>query len=157
MRSLAWRTCMTRGFIIQVGCIPFDCCIKSRPLISLADIKPANITVNLFENSDGAFEFRNVQITDLEDAVVLPPNARGLDKRLSGNMFWRSPEAWARAVQNTPADIFSFGIVVCSLPTLNTRRDTDKTFVCPPRLYTSGSIGWYSSRTRQIKLRTRRI
>ncbi len=67
-----------------------------------------------FQQTDGTTGFRNVRITDLEDAVVLPPGSLGLGKRLSGNQFWRSPEAWVRAVQNTPADIFSFGLVVCS-------------------------------------------
>jgi hypothetical protein len=61
---------------------------------------------------DGTIGFRNVRITDLEDGVVLPPGSPGLGKRLSGNQVWRSPEAWARAAQHTPSDIFSFGIVV---------------------------------------------
>ncbi|KAH6847158.1 kinase-like domain-containing protein [Chaetomium sp. MPI-CAGE-AT-0009] len=74
------------------------------------DIKPANIMMDSFPQSDGTIGFRNVQITDLEDAVVLPPGSPGLGKRLSGNQFWRSPEAWARGVQHTPSDIFSFGI-----------------------------------------------
>jgi len=68
--------------------------------------------MDLFQHTDGTVEFRNVQITDLEDAVVIPPDSPGLGKRLSGNQFWRSPEAWARATQHTPADIFSFGITV---------------------------------------------
>ncbi|EAQ89672.1 predicted protein [Chaetomium globosum CBS 148.51] len=63
------------------------------------------------KQSDGTLGFRNVQITDLEEAFVVPPNSQGLGKRLSGNQFWRSPEAWARGAQNTSADIFSFGIV----------------------------------------------
>ncbi|KAL2185840.1 kinase-like protein [Thermothelomyces heterothallicus CBS 203.75] len=75
------------------------------------DIKPANIMMSSFRRSDGTIGFRDVQIIDLEDAVVLPPDSQGLGKRLSGNQFWRSPEAWARAAQHTPADIFSFGIV----------------------------------------------
>ena len=51
-----------------------------------------------------------MQISDLEDAVHLKPgmNLRGC---LSGNQFWRSPEAWARAKQNKPSDIYSFAIV----------------------------------------------
>jgi hypothetical protein len=65
------------------------------------------------DNGDPAW--RNVQITDLEAAVVLPPKAKGLTDRLSGNHFWRSPEAWARGIQNTPSDIYSFAIVVSIL------------------------------------------
>jgi serine/threonine protein kinase len=87
-------------------------CVKFGPLTFPTDIKPANIMMNSFTQSDGTTGFKNVQITDLEDAVVLPPGSPGLGKRLSGNQFWRSPEAWARGAQHTPADIFSFGIVV---------------------------------------------
>ncbi|KAK3901957.1 hypothetical protein C8A05DRAFT_44519 [Staphylotrichum tortipilum] len=46
---------------------------------------------------DGTDEVNNVQIVDLEDAVVLPPGSPGLGNLLTGNQFWRSPEAWARA------------------------------------------------------------
>lgn len=51
-----------------------------------------------------------MQISDLEDAVHLKPgmNLRGC---LSGNQFWRNPESWARAKQNTPSDVYSFAIV----------------------------------------------
>jgi hypothetical protein len=45
-----------------------------------------------FKQSDGTIGFRNVHITDIEDAVVLPPDSQGLGKRLSGNQFWRSPK-----------------------------------------------------------------
>jgi hypothetical protein len=71
--------------------------------------------MDTFKQSDGTIGFRNIQITDLEEAFVVPPKSRGLGKRLSGNPFWRSPEAWARGAQHTPADIFSFGIVVSSI------------------------------------------
>jgi hypothetical protein len=59
----------------------------------LADIKPTNIMMDSFNQTDGKLGFRNVQITDLEAAVVLPPDAKDLTDRLSGNQFWRSPEA----------------------------------------------------------------
>jgi serine/threonine protein kinase len=100
--------------IYHTGPSPLCLCFVSKvcPLISAVDIKPANIMMDSFKQSDGTIGFRNVQITDLEDAVVLPPGSPGLGKRLSGNQFWRSPEAWARAAQHTPADIFSFGITV---------------------------------------------
>lgn len=52
----------------------------------------------------------SVQISDLEDAVLLPPG-KNLQGCLSGNQLWRSPESWARTQQNTPSDVFSFGIV----------------------------------------------
>ncbi|GAB1319190.1 hypothetical protein MFIFM68171_09400 [Madurella fahalii] len=60
------------------------------------DIKPTNIMMDSFKQHDGNLGWCNVQITDLEAAVVLPPKAKGLTDRLSGNHFWRSPEAWAR-------------------------------------------------------------
>ncbi|KAK4115574.1 kinase-like protein [Canariomyces notabilis] len=75
------------------------------------DIKPTNIMVNSFHQDNGDLGWCNVQITDLESAVILPPKAKGLTDRLSGNHFWRSPEAWARGIQNTPLDIYSFAIV----------------------------------------------
>ncbi|KAM7211214.1 Protein kinase-like domain containing protein [Rhypophila decipiens] len=75
------------------------------------DIKPTNIMMDSFKQKDGVLGWRNVQIIDLESAVVLPPDVKGLTDRLSGNHFWRSPEAWARGIQNTPSDIYSFAIV----------------------------------------------
>ncbi|KAK5654702.1 hypothetical protein OQA88_7026 [Cercophora sp. LCS_1] len=75
------------------------------------DIKPTNIMMDSFKQDNGDLGWCNVQITDLEAAVVLPPKAKGLTDRLSGNHFWRSPEAWARGIQNTPSDIYSFAIV----------------------------------------------
>jgi hypothetical protein len=65
-----------------------------------------------FKQSNGKLGWYNVQITDLEAAVFLPPKAKGLGERLSGKQFWRSPEAWARGIQNTPSDVYSFAILV---------------------------------------------
>ena len=49
---------------------------------------------------------KNVQISDLEDAVIVQAGA------LCGNAIWRSPESWCRSRQNQASDVFSFGIVV---------------------------------------------
>ena len=114
-----------------------------------------------FQQSDGTIGFKNVRITDLEDAVVLPPGSLGLGKRLSGNQFWRSPEAWARAVQNAPADIFSFGIVVYFRalfpPPLVSVTKMLTSSLLLFRLYMSGWTGCFSFRTRHTKLATLRI
>ncbi|KAK4208214.1 kinase-like protein [Rhypophila decipiens] len=75
------------------------------------DIKPTNIMMDSFKLQKDKMGWSNVQITDLESVVLLPPNVEGLTDRLSGNHFWRSPEAWARGVQNTPSDVYSFAIV----------------------------------------------
>ncbi|KAH6623288.1 kinase-like domain-containing protein [Chaetomium tenue] len=75
------------------------------------DIKPTNIMMDSLKQDNGDLGWRNVQITDLEAAGVLPPKAKGLTDRLSGNHFWRSPEAWARGIQNTPSDVYSFAVV----------------------------------------------
>ncbi|KAK4206848.1 kinase-like domain-containing protein [Rhypophila decipiens] len=75
------------------------------------DIKPTNIMMDSFKLQNGELGWSNFQITDLESAVLLPLNVEGLTDRLSGNHFWRSPEAWARGVQNTPSDVYSFAIV----------------------------------------------
>lgn len=53
---------------------------------------------------------QQIKISDLEDSVLLLPG-KNLKGCLCGNQLWRSPESWARARQNTPSDIFSFGIV----------------------------------------------
>ncbi|KAK0645447.1 kinase-like domain-containing protein, partial [Cercophora newfieldiana] len=79
------------------------------------DIKPNNIVID-YETSPGDNNNFNptiklVQISDLEDSVLLP-HSKSLKGCLCGNLLWRSPESWARARQNTPSDIFSFGIVI---------------------------------------------
>lgn len=52
-----------------------------------------------------------VQISDLEDAVILP-SGKWLRGPLCGNAMWRSPESWCRSRQNYASGVFSFGIVV---------------------------------------------
>lgn len=76
----------------------------------MTDIKPNNILLD-YEKIDNEFVIKNVQISDLEDAVLLP-SGKYLREGLCGNQMWRSPESWARSAQGTPSDIFSFGIVV---------------------------------------------
>ncbi|KAH6847197.1 kinase-like domain-containing protein [Chaetomium sp. MPI-CAGE-AT-0009] len=75
-----------------------------------SDIKPNNILLDYEETPNQEIKVHSVQISDLEDAVILKPgmNLRGC---ISGNQLWRSPEAWTRAKQNTPSDIYSFAIV----------------------------------------------
>ncbi|OIW29042.1 kinase-like protein [Coniochaeta ligniaria NRRL 30616] len=75
------------------------------------DIKPNSILLDYEETTDGNLSISSVQISDLEDAVLLPPGHH-LKGCLCGNQLWRSPESWARALQNTPSDVFSFGVVV---------------------------------------------
>ncbi|KAF1840087.1 kinase-like protein [Cucurbitaria berberidis CBS 394.84] len=74
------------------------------------DIKPNNILLDYEEIPGSDLTIRRVQISDLEDAVLLPPG-KNLKGCLCGNQLWRSPESWARARQNTPSDMFSFGLV----------------------------------------------
>ncbi|OBT51813.1 hypothetical protein VE04_08760 [Pseudogymnoascus sp. 24MN13] len=73
------------------------------------DIKPNNILLD-YEKPGFTFTVTKVQISDLEDAVILPPG-KYLREGLCGNQLWRSPESWARAAQDTPSDILSIGIV----------------------------------------------
>lgn len=80
-------------------------------LTSLPDIKPNNILFDYEETTGDDIAIKSVQISDLEDAVLLPPG-KNLKGCLCGNRLWRSPESWARARQNTPSDMFSFGVVV---------------------------------------------
>lgn len=80
------------------------------PTDSRADIKPNNILLDYEETADGIITVGAVQISDLEDSVILPPG-KHLIGPLCGNQLWRSPESWARAKQNQSSDIFSFGVV----------------------------------------------
>ncbi len=78
----------------------------------MPDIKPNNILLDYEETANSNdLAIKSVQISDLEDAVLLPPG-KNLKGCLCGNQLWRSPESWARARQNTPSDIFSFGVVI---------------------------------------------
>ncbi|WQF84707.1 Putative protein kinase [Colletotrichum destructivum] len=76
----------------------------------LADIKPNNILLD-YDVAGDDITVRNVQVSDLEDAVVIPPG-KNLKDCLRGNQLWRSPESWVRARQSTPSDIYSFGVVI---------------------------------------------
>lgn len=77
------------------------------------DIKPNNILVN-YENPEDQLTVKAVQISDLEDTVILPAG-KWLKGPLCGNAMWRSPESWCRSRQNYASDIFSFGITVGQL------------------------------------------
>lgn len=77
----------------------------------MTDIKPDNILLDYEKTEKGTFSIKSVQISDLEDSVILPPR-KYLREGLCGNQLWRSPESWARSAQGTPSDIFSFGVVV---------------------------------------------
>ncbi|EHL02623.1 putative Peripheral plasma membrane protein CASK [Glarea lozoyensis 74030] len=84
--------------------------LHERNIIHTArDIKPNNILVD-YEEVDGRFSIKKVQIADLEDSAILPPG-RFLKGTLCGNQMWRSPESWARSRQGFPSDVFSFGAV----------------------------------------------
>lgn len=89
-------------------------------LIIFLDIKPNNILVDYEEDVDGSIIIKNVQISDLEDGVIIPPG-KWLRGPLCGNAMWRSPESWCRSRQNQASDVFSFGIVVWLLLVLSVR------------------------------------
>ncbi|KAK3291997.1 kinase-like domain-containing protein [Chaetomium fimeti] len=75
-----------------------------------SDIKPNNILLDYEEIANQEIKVHSVQISDLEDAVRLRPGG-ALAGCISGNQIWRSPEAWARAKQSTPSDVYSFAIM----------------------------------------------
>lgn len=77
----------------------------------LPDIKPNNILIDYEEISAEEINIKSVQISDLEDAAIIPPG-KWLDGPLCGNQMWRSPESWARSRQDYASDIYSFAIVV---------------------------------------------
>ncbi|KAI1459755.1 kinase-like protein [Annulohypoxylon moriforme] len=75
------------------------------------DIKPNNILVDYEEGSGDDVVVKSVRISDLDDAVIVPPG-KYLRGPLCGNQMWRSPESWARSRQNQASDMFSFGVVM---------------------------------------------
>ncbi|QVM09325.1 hypothetical protein D8B26_003988 [Coccidioides posadasii str. Silveira] len=85
---------------------------KTRKIFSImGNIKPNNILVDYDESAEGHVSIKNVQISDLEDTVIVPPG-KWLRGPLCGNAIWRSPESWCRSRQNQASDVFSFGIVM---------------------------------------------
>ncbi|KAJ9196655.1 hypothetical protein DTO164E3_6185 [Paecilomyces variotii] len=77
----------------------------------LLHIKPDNILVDYEESAEGGVIIKDVQISDLEDTVIVPPG-KWLRGPLCGNAIWRSAESWCRSRQNQASDVFSFGIVM---------------------------------------------
>ncbi|KAI0536380.1 kinase-like domain-containing protein [Xylaria digitata] len=75
------------------------------------DIKPNNILIDYEQGSSGDVTVKSVQISDLEDTVIVHPG-KYLRGPLCGNQLWRSPESWARSRQNQVSDVFSFAIVM---------------------------------------------
>lgn len=67
--------------------------------------------MNYEKNSAGQISVQEVQISDLEDTVIVPPG-KWLRGPLCGNAIWRSPESWCRSRQNQASDVFSFAIMV---------------------------------------------
>ncbi|KAI4859674.1 kinase-like protein [Hypoxylon rubiginosum] len=78
-------------------------------LRGLADLHERDILHN--EGTNGDVIVKSIQISDLEDAVIVP-SGKYLRGPLCGNQLWRSPESWARSRQNHASDVFSFGIVM---------------------------------------------
>ncbi|QSS54054.1 calcium/calmodulin dependent protein kinase [Histoplasma capsulatum var. duboisii H88] len=78
------------------------------------DIKANNILID-WKDENGEIAITRVQLADIEDSAVVPPNCDILRKAV-GNWMWRSPEAHAETRVNKPSDIFSFGIVcICAV------------------------------------------
>ncbi|EER39169.1 conserved hypothetical protein [Histoplasma capsulatum H143] len=70
----------------------------------LLHIKANNILVDYDESIQGQTIINNVQISDLEDAVLVPPG-KWLRGPLCGNAIWRSPGGWCRSHQNEASDM----------------------------------------------------
>ncbi|DAA76433.1 TPA_exp: Uncharacterized protein A8136_0747 [Trichophyton benhamiae CBS 112371] len=78
------------------------------------DIKANNILID-WKEENGELTIKRVQLADIEDSAIIPPNCDILGKAV-GNWMWRSPEAHVEARVNKPSDIFSFGIVcICAV------------------------------------------
>ncbi|AEO62328.1 uncharacterized protein THITE_2106391 [Thermothielavioides terrestris NRRL 8126] len=74
------------------------------------DIKPNNILIDYNEEPGKDPAISQVRISDLEDSVLLGPGEY-IVGCLCGHEFWRSPESWARASQDTASDVYSFAVV----------------------------------------------
>ncbi|KAI5926593.1 kinase-like protein [Camillea tinctor] len=96
------------------------------------DMNPTNIALDSFKQQNGDLGWRNVQIIDLDLAVVIPPKSKGLGDLLTGNHWWRSPEAWARGIQNTPSDIYTFALAAIYVWTGHIVLYTDKAYHASP-------------------------
>lgn len=68
-----------------------------------------------WKESQDAIIVKQVQLSDLEDAVYVPPGSHVIGKQ-AGNWMWRSPEAHARGPVEKSSDIFSFALVVSFYP-----------------------------------------
>jgi hypothetical protein len=68
-------------------------------------------------HADQETTVEQVQVTDLENAAHLP-TGRCIKGMLAGNDNWRSPEAHFKGELNKPTDMFSFGIMVRSAPSI---------------------------------------
>ncbi|RAH54805.1 kinase-like protein [Aspergillus piperis CBS 112811] len=79
------------------------------------NIKPNNILIDYTEPATAEDQeitlIKQVQISDLEDTVIVPPG-KWLRGPLCGNAIWRSAESWARSRQNQASDVFSFALVM---------------------------------------------
>ncbi|OJJ42240.1 hypothetical protein ASPZODRAFT_155450 [Penicilliopsis zonata CBS 506.65] len=73
----------------------------------LLHIKANNILVDYDDSIQGQTIIKKVQISDLEDAVLVPPG-KWLRGPLCGNAIWRSPESWCRSRQNQASDMIYF-------------------------------------------------
>lgn len=110
---MGWLICMNEEFY-TMGSLPhpfFSQMSFSSQYWLQTDIKANNILVDYDESIQGQTIINNVQISDLEDAVLVPPG-KWLRGPLCGNAIWRSPESWCRSRQNQASDVFSFAIVV---------------------------------------------
>ncbi|KAM5474547.1 hypothetical protein MauCBS54593_002123 [Microsporum audouinii] len=107
------KGCMTRILSIQESVLEVFSWKKLLILV-LIDIKANNIMID-WKEENGEVVITRVQLADIEDSAIIPPNCDILGKAV-GNWMWRSPEAHVEARVNKPSDIFSFGIVcICAV------------------------------------------
>ncbi|KAG5301094.1 hypothetical protein I7I48_00991 [Histoplasma ohiense] len=83
------------------------------------DIKANNILVDFNESIQGQTIINNVQISDLGDAVLVPPG-KWLRGPLCGNAIWRSPESCCRSRQNQASKAKNFDADIVYLIMSNT-------------------------------------
>ncbi|PGH20109.1 serine/threonine protein kinase [Polytolypa hystricis UAMH7299] len=74
-------------------------------------IKPNYILMDYEESAEGRVIIKNVQISDLEDTVIVP-TGKWLRGPLCGNAIWKCAESCCRSRQNQASDVFSFAIMI---------------------------------------------
>jgi hypothetical protein len=77
---------------------------------SKTDVKPDNVFLNWYVDSNDEFHLQKVVLGDMECALYLQGN-KMLNHRI-GNVMWRSPEGQVGRGVGKHSEVFSFALLV---------------------------------------------